>query len=298
VLLIGFMPVTLGVNMETVKAIKPSFVKTKVSKSCVHSNEKGGVGKTTVEFNQAYRLAEQGYRVLIVDFDGQRNMSKLILGSINEVEWIERNGFTSAELFRDNVDESEFRVYQSPIHPNLHIIPSHKEKIAGVLAAGKDSVKMVGNPKKYLDRLDFDFILIDTPPSLGITQVAAINAVDYIFVPVTIDDFSNEGLISLLTTVKAVKRNLRSKVELGGVYINFFKKPTERKGKNPYRDILNQIERDYKSFLIDGYIQDSLSIKEARMAGRACWVSPPNGNAATVGRKFRNAIDAINKRMM
>lgn len=283
--------------METITAVKPSFAAKKVAKSCVHSNEKGGVGKTTVEFNQAYRLAEQGHRVLVVDFDGQRNMSKLMLGSIQEVEWIEKNGFTSAELFRTDLNRDDIQVYQSPIHANLFVIPAHKERIANVLAAGSEAKQLVVNPRKYLEFIDFDYILIDTPPSLGVTQVAAIHAVDYIFVPVTIDDFSNEGLISLIKTVKAVKQGLRSPVQFGGVYINFFKKPTARKGDNPYADILGQIERDYQSLLIPVYMQDSLSIKEARMAARACWVSPPNGNAATVGRAFRNAIDAINDRM-
>lgn len=283
--------------METITSVKTSFTPKKVAKSCVHSNEKGGVGKTTVEFNQAYRLAEQGHRVLVVDFDGQRNMSKLLLGSIKEVEWVEKNGFTSAELFNSDLKQDDIIMYQSPIHPNLHVIPAHKERIANVLAAGREAKSLIGNPKKHLDKIDVDYILIDTPPSLGVTQLAAINTVDYIFVPVTIDDFSNEGLISLLKTVKAVKAGLRAGVQIGGVYINFFKKPTSRKGENPYADILAQIERNYKQLLIPNYLPDSLSIKEARMAGRACWVSPPNGNAAAVGRAFRNAIDAINDRI-
>lgn len=283
--------------MDTITAVKPNFAARKVAKSCVHSNEKGGVGKTTIEFNQAYRLAEQGYRVLVVDFDGQRNMSKLLLGTIKEVEWVEQNGFTSADLFSSDLKREDITVYQSPIHANLFVIPAHKEKIAGVLAAGSEARRLVVNPKAHLNFIDFDYVLIDTPPSLGVTQLAAINAVDYIFVPVTIDDFSNEGLISLLKTVKAVRNSLRANVQIGGVYINFFKKPTTRKGENPYAEILEQIERDYNQLLIPIYMADSLSIKEARMAGRACWVNPPNGNAATVGRAFRNAIDAINNRM-
>ena len=283
--------------MDTIKSVKPNFLEKKIATACAHSNEKGGVGKTTVEFNQAFRLAEQGHRVVVVDFDGQRNMSKLLLGSINEVLWVEKYGFTSAELFSPNLNRDDIRMYQSPIHPNLFVIPAHKEKIAGVLAAGKEAKSLLANPKKYLDKLDVDYILIDTPPSLGVTQVAAINAVDYIFIPVTIDDFSNEGLISLLQTVKAVKRGLRAGVQIGGVYINFYKKPTTRKGDNPYADILTQIEKDYKNLLVPIYMPDSQSVKEARMAGRACWVNPPNGNAATVGRAFRNAIDAINERI-
>lgn len=284
-------------SIETIIPIQATFVARKKAKSAAHSNEKGGVGKTTIEFNQAYRLAEQGNRVLIIDADGQRNMSKLCFGSMREVEWIEKHGFTSAELFRSDLKREDITVYQTPIHANLFVIPAHKEKIASVLAGGEKAVKMVANPRKYIEHLDFDYIFIDTPPSLGVTQLAAINAVDYIFVPVTVDDFSNEGLLSLLKTVRTVKTNLRSNVQLAGVYINFFEKPKTRKGENPYKDILEQIERDYAQFLVPLYLPRSTSIKEARMAGRACWVSPPNGNAATAGRKVRKAIDALNERM-
>lgn len=283
--------------MNTVTSVTPNFVASKVAKSCVHSNEKGGVGKTTIEFNQAVRLAQEGYRVLVVDFDGQRNMSKLLLGSIDEVNWIEKYGFTSAELFEPDLDLNSIKVYKSPLHNNISVIPAHKEKIANVLGSGGQAKSIVGNPKKYLDKFDFDYILIDTPPSLGVTQLAAINAVDKIFIPVTLDDFSNEGLLSLLKTVKAIKLGLKSKVEIGGVYINFFQKPTIRKGENPYAKILNKIEKDYKGMLIPNYIPSSLSIKEARMAGKACWFKPPSGSAAAVGRSVRKTIDLINERM-
>ncbi|MCS6271874.1 ParA family protein [Shewanella baltica] len=284
--------------MDTVLTVMPNLVTRKVATICTHSNEKGGVGKTTTEFNQAYRLAEQGYRVLVIDVDGQRNMSKLLLGSIKEVEWIENHGFTSPSLFEANLNPEKIVAYQSPIHPNLHIIPAHKARIANILSAGKEAVGFVANLKKYIVQLDYDFIFIDTPPSLGVTQVAAINAVDYIFIPVTVDDFSNEGLISLLKTINAVKKGMRSNVQVAGVYLNFFKEPTARKGENPYLDILRQIEKDYKDLLMPFYIKHSLWVGESRMAGKACWVSPPNGNAATVGRAFRNAIDALNAKIM
>jgi len=283
--------------MTNVEVVKPNIVKNKVAVLATHPNEKGGVGKTTTEFQQAYRLAEQGKRVLVTDFDGQRNMSKLLLGSMDAVLEIEQNGFTSAELFRSDLKVEDIRVYRSVVHENLYILPAHKVKIASVLSAGKDAASMVVNPKKYLHQLDFDNVFIDTPPSLGVTQIAALNAVDHLFIPITIDDYSNEGLISLLTTLKSVKKNLRSTANLSGVYINFFKKPTERKGENPYKDIYEQIKRDYKGLLLDGVVPDSQSIKEARMAGRPSWVSPPNGNAATVGRKVRSLIDELNARM-
>lgn len=294
----GYKAHAQGVIMNTVLPYKPNLVSKKVSKSCTHPNEKGGVGKTTILFHQAYRLAEKGFKVLVVDFDGQRNISKLFLGSMAEVAWVEKNGFTAADLFRPDLKNGDITLYKSSVHTNISIIPSHKEKIANILAAGVNAKNMVLNPKKYLDLIDVDFILIDTPPSLGVTQVAAMYAVDKIFVPVTVDDYSNEGFISLLNTLKVVKTNLRSKTELAGVYVNKFKKPSTRKGDNPYLDILNQIKRDYSSFLFPIFIPDSLPINEARMSARPCWINPPNGNAATVGRTVRKAIDALNEKLI
>jgi chromosome partitioning protein len=286
---------TLGVNMMEVK---PGILPTKKAVFFAHSNEKGGVGKTAIGFNQAYRLAEQGKRVLVVDFDGQRNMSKLLLGSVAAVAEVESSGFVSSKLFYPNLEVADISVYQSVVHQNIAVIPASKDGIAGVMAAGKEAVAMIANPKKYLRNLDFDFVLIDTPPSLGVTQAAAINCIDYMFVPVTVDDFSNEGLMSLVKTMKLIKVKLQSSVQLGGVYINFFEKPAARQGENPYQDILDKIRKDYASVMLDGYIPRSVSIHEARMSGRAAWVSPPNGNAAAVGRTLRTIIDLMNSKMI
>ncbi|MCT8873798.1 ParA family protein [Shewanella xiamenensis] len=281
----------------SVHGVKPVFLQKKSAILLAHSNEKGGVGKTTVSFNQAYRLAEKGKRVLVVDIDGQRNMSKLLLGSFENVVWVENNGFTSPSLFEPNLSPEKITVYPSVVHENIFVIPAHKERIANVLSAGREAAQLVLNPRKYLVNLDFDFILIDTPPSLGLTQVAAIAAVDWLFIPVTVDDFSNEGMLSLLKTVSIVKKNTRSSVEIAGIYINLFKTPTKRTGENPYADILETLEKTYSKFLIKPYLPDSISIREARMKGKACWVTPPNGNAAVIGRTFRTGIDELNSRL-
>ena len=96
--------------------VAPELVKNRVHKSCTHANEKGGVGKTTTSFNQSYLLAEQGFKVLVIDFDGQRNMSKLLMGSMENVENAE---FDSAMLFEDNFDINTLRVYRSTRHDNI-----------------------------------------------------------------------------------------------------------------------------------------------------------------------------------
>ncbi|MBL4262839.1 ParA family protein [Vibrio fluvialis] len=285
--------------MAGITALKPALVNPLKRKSkCIgHPNEKGGVGKTTTEYNQAYRLAEQGKRVLIIDFDGQRNMSRTCLGSAEAVVLAER-GFTSADLFNPATVIDDVRVLTTPVHDNIHLIPAHKAKIADIMSSGKEFAKqLILKPKELIYQLDYDYILIDTPPSLGITQLSALATIDYAFIPVAIDDFSNEGLKSLLHTIMGIKQSLNAQVELAGIYVNFYEKPTNRIGENPALDIENELKREYKNFLIDKYIPRSLSIKEARMKGVAAWVKAPNGNAAVVGRRTREVIDLINARI-
>lgn len=276
-----------------IEVVKPDFLPTKKGKFLCHSNEKGGVGKTTVGFYQGFRLAEQGYRVLFCDIDGQCNMSSVL----SRTDKSFHPSFTSADLFNPSLDKGNIEVYRSEVHENIYFIPSHKEKIASILASPLDAATVVGTLRKHLQNIDFDYVIFDTPPSLGITQVAAIAAVDYIFVPITIDDFSNEGMISLLKTIRAVSAGMKVNPQVACIYLNLFKKPTERKGSNPYADIYTDIKRNYSSYLLPEVIPDSLIIKEARMGSTAPWVSPLNFNHRQKGKVVRDAIDAMNNRM-
>ena len=290
--------------MSTFKIVEqiPNLVSSSSRESVIfsHANEKGGVGKTTSSFFQVYRLAEAGKRVLVLDYDGQRNMTKTLSGGDSRhLGQIEKQCFSTADLFNPNTNVDDVRTYQSPIHENIHFIPAHKAKIADVLNSGSDNAQtFMMNPIELVRSLDYDFILIDTPPSLGLTQLSAIATVDKVFIPIAIDDYSNEGLQSMLSTINSVKKALRSRVEIGGIYINFFEKPTNRIGENPELNILTEIQKNYSTVLIPDYIPRSKVIKEARMKGIPVWIKAPNGNAAVVGRKVRTAIDSLNQRLM
>ncbi|MDC5870212.1 AAA family ATPase [Vibrio europaeus] len=263
-----------------------------------HSTEKGGVGKTTIEYNQAYRLAEQGKRVLIINFDGQRNMDKTVLGGDNQAVQQAESGFTSANLFDPATKLENVRVLQSPLHENIHLIPTHKANIATVNSIGRSEAQsLILNPAKLIYCLDYDYIIIDTPPSLGVTQMSALATVDKLYIPVMIEDFSAEGLESLLKTVQGLKVNLNCKVELAGIYINCFEKPTTRIGHNPEKELLDSLEARYKGYLITPYIPRGKYVKEARMNGLPAWKNTPNGGAAVVGRKVKASIDAMNERL-
>jgi chromosome partitioning protein len=190
--------------------------KRKVTTTIALVNQKGGVGKTTITINLAGALATQGYRVLIVDFDPQGNCSfgldvqwSDIDASIADVMGYETSGPT--RTLPDVIRELRY-------HPNLFLAPSHLNLAAAEMtlhnAMGRE-MKL----DKALDlvRSDYDYVLIDSPPSLGLLSINAMVAADAILVPID-GAFSLEGVRQLLTTRKGCAELSRHPIHvLGGV---------------------------------------------------------------------------------
>ncbi len=190
--------------------------KRKVTTTIALVNQKGGVGKTTITINLAGALATQGYRVLIVDFDPQGNCSfgldvqwSDIDASIADVMGYETSGPT--KTLPDVIRELRY-------HPNLFLAPSHLNLAAAEMtlhnAMGRE-MKL----DKALDlvRSDYDYVLIDSPPSLGLLSINAMVAADAVIVPID-GAFSLEGVRQLLTTRKGCAELSRHPIHvLGGV---------------------------------------------------------------------------------
>lgn len=182
------------------------------------ANRKGGVGKTTVSLNLGYALAEQGYRVLLVDFDSQANLSK----GLGITEPAKDENTISQPMWADMRD-------LEPPEKNSYI--KHRGKLDFISCNETLSVlelEMVGAMRReyilsnILDELrpDYDFILIDCGPSLGVLTVNALMAADSVLIVSTPESDSNEGTKLLVKSIQLVRKKYKHLIEVDGILMN------------------------------------------------------------------------------
>lgn len=267
-------------------AKKKEAAKTHQAKIITLANQKGGVGKTTSAINIAASLAVLEFKTLLIDADPQANATSGVGFDPKSIKTSVYECLVGEVKARDIILETET--------PNLFLLPSHLDLVGA-------EIELINQPnrekvlKGITDELrsEYDYIIIDCSPSLGLITVNALTAADSVLVPVQCEYFALEGLGKLLNTIKIVQSRLNPALEIEGIVLTMFD-PRLRLANQ----VVEEIRRHFQDIVFETIIHRNTRLGEAPSFGKPAIVydaeSKGSINYMNLVREILQRNDATN----
>jgi chromosome partitioning protein len=254
---------------------KPTSKELTVGRVIAFANQKGGVAKTTTTLNLGVAFKEQGLRVLVIDLDPQGNLTM-------------SQGFNP-----DSIDRSMYDVLVHRV-PIEEVIRTAEVDVAvsSIDLAGAELAlsSMIGRERALEKaiapiRENYNYILIDTPPSLGILTINALVASNGVIVPVQCEYLSLRGLVQLENTLSMIRENLNPDVGIQGILPTMFDKRTLHS-----REAIDILEENFGDLVFDTKIRKTIRYAEAPVKGTSVLAYDPTGDAAQAYRRLAKEV--------
>ena len=245
------------------------------------ANQKGGVGKTTTTVNLSTILAKKGKKVLLIDTDPQGNATSG-LGVSKDVE---------LSVYDILIGDTEFdETLQETAIKNLKVCPSN----ISLAGAEVQLVSMMSREQRLKTKLDkikdqYDYILIDCPPSLGLVTLNAFTASDSVLIPVQCEYFALEGLGQLINTINLVKKHLNKEIQIEGALLTMYDART-----NLSNQVVKEVKKYFEDKVYKTVIPRNVRLSEAPSYGMPITEYDPRSKGAKSYMKFAKEFLKIN----
>ena len=235
-----------------------------MTKIVAFSNHKGGVAKTTSAVNIGAGLANLGKKVLLIDIDPQANLTQSL--------GIKQPKYTIYEGINGTIDELPI----IEVTTSLYLVPSCLDLSGAEIELSSEAGREFLLKEVLAPIVEqFDYILIDCPPSLGLLTINALVAANQVFIPLQAEFLATQGVAKLVEVIEKIKKRLNKKLEIGGVLITQY---DNRKILN--RDVAQSVKEFFQAQVFDTKIRENVALAEAPSQGLDIFRYNPKSNGA------------------